>query len=162
MDSLSVFMNEIHQICDIVTRDVVVRDFVTRDTTHICMAGILEQVTSRLHVCRDRYYLAIHHDGDLSASIFFSLLSLKEYTKAVVLTDGYKTLHYPWSRKDVVDAIEEPTIEKDQDYFQRVMPRERGVTLFCPWNNSIWEHLQKLLPLFQRAYPNVDITIGSD
>ena len=136
---------------------------VSRDTTHICMAGILQNVSSRLHVCRDRYYLAIHHDGDLSPSIFFSLLSMKEYTKVVILDEkGFNTHHFPWSRGDVVvDPSTEPTSELDQLYFQSVMERERGVTLFCLWNNDIWEHLQELLPFLKAAYPNVIISVGS-
>ena len=147
---------------DVVSRDFVSRDFVSRDTIHICIAGILQHVHVRLHICRDRYYLAIHHDGDLSPTIFFSLLSLKEYTKVVLLDEsGYKTHHYPWSRGDVVvNASIEETNERDQVYFQETMNRIRGVTLFCPWNNSVWDHLHALVPLLRQSYPHIKITIG--
>jgi hypothetical protein len=131
-----------------------------KDITHICMAGILQHVSSRLHLCRDRYYLAIHHDGDLCPTIFFSLLSMKEYTKVVLLDKVYKTQHYPWSRGDVaVNASVEETNERDRDYFQSV-PRDRGVTLFCPWNNAVWEHLLALMPLLRQSYPHVEITVS--
>jgi hypothetical protein len=137
---------------------------IQRDTTHICMAGILQNVSSRLHVCRDRYYLAIHHDGVLSPTIFFALLSLKEYTKVILLDElGYNTHHFPWCRGDVVvNPSVETTIEKDQVDFQSILERDRGVSLFCPWNNDIWDHLREVLPFLKKAYPNVYITLGDE
>jgi hypothetical protein len=135
---------------------------VTRDSVHICIAGILQHVHTRVHICRDRYYLAIHHDGDLCPTIFFSILSMKEYTKVILLDKVYKTQHYPWSRGDVaVNASVEETNDNDRNYFQSIMERDRGVTLFCPWNNAVWDHLQALVPLLRKSYSNVDITLGS-